>query len=59
VFAVLVAPGLALQRITTQEPTDEMLHVAIVALEEALREDGLLPENVLPMQTPEEAPALA
>ncbi|HYN20368.1 MAG TPA: DUF1385 domain-containing protein [Thermoanaerobaculia bacterium] len=59
VFAVLVAPGLALQRITTQEPTDDMLHVAIVALEEALREDGLLPENVLPMQTPEEAPALA
>jgi len=55
-FAVLVAPGLALQRITTQEPTDDMLHVAIVALEEALREDGLLPENVL---MAEEAPALA
>jgi uncharacterized protein YqhQ len=55
-FAVLVAPGLALQRITTQEPTDDMLHVAIVALEEALREDGLLPENVL---VAEEAPALA
>jgi uncharacterized protein YqhQ len=43
-FAALVAPGLALQRITTQEPTDDMLHVAIVALEEALREDGLLAE---------------
>jgi uncharacterized protein YqhQ len=41
-FAVLVAPGLALQRITTQEPTDDMLEVAIAALEEALREDGLL-----------------
>jgi uncharacterized protein YqhQ len=44
VFAALVAPGLALQRITTQEPTDDMLKVAIVALEEALREDGLLAE---------------
>jgi uncharacterized protein YqhQ len=43
-FALLVAPGLALQRITTQEPTDDMLEVAIAALEEALREDGLLPE---------------
>lgn len=43
-FAALVAPGLALQRITTQEPTDDMLEVAIAALEEALREDGLLEE---------------
>jgi uncharacterized protein YqhQ len=43
-FAALVAPGLALQRITTQEPTDDMLEVAIAALEEALREDGLLAE---------------
>jgi uncharacterized protein YqhQ len=56
VFAILVAPGLALQRITTQEPTDDMLQVAITALEEALREDGLLPENVV---VTEEAPALA
>jgi uncharacterized protein YqhQ len=44
VFAAVVAPGLALQKITTQEPTDDMLEVAIVALEEALREDGLLDE---------------
>jgi len=43
-FALLVAPGLALQRITTQEPTDDMLEVAIAALEEALREDGLIEE---------------
>jgi len=56
VFRVLVAPGLALQRITTQEPTDDMLEVAIVALQEALREDGLLPEAVAEA---EEAPALA
>ncbi len=56
VFRLLVAPGLALQRITTQEPTDDMLEVAIVALQEALREDGLLPEAIA---TAEEAPALA
>ncbi len=43
-FALLVAPGLALQRITTQEPTNDMLEVAIAALEEALREDGILEE---------------
>ena len=42
IFAALVAPGLMLQKITTQEPTDDMLQVAIAALEEALREDGLL-----------------
>ncbi len=56
VFRLLVAPGLALQRITTQDPTDDMLEVAITALQEALREDGMLPEAVA---TAEEAPALA
>ena len=56
IFRFLVAPGLALQRITTQEPTDDMLEVAIVALQEALREDGLMPEAIA---TAEEAPALA
>ncbi len=50
-FSLLVAPGLALQRITTQEPTDDMLEVAIAALEEALREDGLLQDR----ETPREA----
>jgi uncharacterized protein YqhQ len=43
-FGALVWPGLMLQKITTQEPTDDMLEVAIVALVEALREDGRLPE---------------
>jgi uncharacterized protein YqhQ len=47
-FAAMVFPGLMLQKITTQEPTDDMLAIAIVALEEALREDGLLPEAVDP-----------
>lgn len=55
-FALLVAPGLALQRITTQEPTDDMLEVAIAALEEALREDGLLEE---PMEAAEPVAAPA
>ncbi|MFL6262256.1 MAG: DUF1385 domain-containing protein [Thermoanaerobaculia bacterium] len=50
-FSLLVAPGLALQRITTQEPADDMLEVAIAALEEALREDGLLQDR----ETPREA----
>jgi uncharacterized protein YqhQ len=53
-FNLLVAPGLALQRITTQEPTDDMLEVAIAALEEALREDGLLE----PAETPIPVPAI-
>jgi len=51
IFAALVWPGLMLQRITTQEPTDDMLEVAIVALEEALRADGLLPEAAAPLPT--------
>jgi uncharacterized protein YqhQ len=59
-FALLVAPGLALQRITTQEPTDDMLEVAITALQVALREDGLLPEeetSPLPLLPEGEPPA--
>jgi uncharacterized protein YqhQ len=51
-FSLLVAPGLALQRITTQEPTDDMLEVAIAALEEALREDGLLGHPANPDEVP-------
>jgi uncharacterized protein YqhQ len=57
-FALLVWPGLMLQKITTQEPTDDMLEVAIVALLEALRADGLLPEAA-PAETPESAAPLA
>ncbi len=33
---LLVAPGLALQRLTTQEPSDDQLEVALAALREAL-----------------------
>jgi len=33
-------PGILVQRITTRQPTDDMIEVAIVAMEEALRADG-------------------
>jgi len=36
---ILIAPGLALQRITTSEPDDQQVEVAIAALEAALGED--------------------
>jgi uncharacterized protein YqhQ len=35
-FRAIVAPGLALQRITTKEPSDDQLEIAIRALKEAL-----------------------
>jgi len=35
-FALMTAPGLWLQRITTQPPSDEQAHCAIVALNEAM-----------------------
>ncbi len=38
----LMAPGLALQRLTTREPDAEMLEVAIHALREVLDSEGLL-----------------
>jgi uncharacterized protein YqhQ len=57
-FAAMVFPGLMLQKITTQEPTDDMLAVAIVALEEALREDGLLPEAAGAAASPGSAPVV-
>jgi|AMWB02.1.fsa_nt_gi uncharacterized protein YqhQ len=36
----LIAPGLALQRLTTREPDDGQLEVAIRSMEEALEENG-------------------
>ncbi|HYM83819.1 MAG TPA: DUF1385 domain-containing protein [Candidatus Dormibacteraeota bacterium] len=33
-------PGILVQRITTRKPTDDMIEVAIVSLEEALKADG-------------------
>lgn len=43
---VLVAPGLGLQRLTTREPDDNMIEVAVAALKRVLEEDGVIaPEN--------------
>jgi uncharacterized protein YqhQ len=36
----LLAPGLLVQMITTKQPTDDMIEVAIVSMEEALEADG-------------------
>jgi uncharacterized protein YqhQ len=36
----LLAPGLLLQRLTTREPDDDMIEVAIAALERVLEEEG-------------------
>jgi uncharacterized protein YqhQ len=37
---VLLYPGLLMQRLTTREPDDDMIEVAVVALKRVLREDG-------------------
>src|SRR3954451_11887428 len=37
---VLLYPGLLVQMITTKRPTDDMIEVAIVSMEEALDADG-------------------
>lgn len=50
---MLVAPTLALQKLTTEEPEDGMLEVAIVALKRVLAADGVKLET-----TPEEEQAL-
>lgn len=42
---MLITPGLWLQRITTKEPDDKQLEIAIVALREALMYDAVEPEQ--------------
>ena len=37
---VLLYPGLLVQMITTKQPTDDMIEVAIVSMEQALEADG-------------------
>jgi uncharacterized protein YqhQ len=37
---MVIAPGLALQRLTTREPDDDQLEVAIRSVNEALEENG-------------------
>jgi uncharacterized protein YqhQ len=40
-FRMVVLPGLTLQRVTTKEPSDDQLEVAILALKEALVLNGI------------------
>jgi uncharacterized protein YqhQ len=40
-FRIIVLPGLSLQRVTTKEPSDDQLEVAIRALKEALELDRI------------------
>ncbi len=49
---IVVAPGLWLQRITTKEPDESMLEVAVVALRSALNSDYDVqsPANILALQ---------
>lgn len=39
IVKILIAPGLWLQKITTREPDDSMLEVAILSIKEAVRKD--------------------
>ncbi len=53
----VTAPGLWIQRITTKEPTDDMIEVAIVALKSALTEEfdeASVFEGITQPETPEE-----
>jgi uncharacterized protein YqhQ len=45
VCKLLITPGLWLQRITTKEPDDRQLEIAIIALKEALLYDAVEPEQ--------------
>ncbi|MDT8395134.1 MAG: DUF1385 domain-containing protein [bacterium] len=40
VLRLLLLPGLAMQKFTTREPTDDQIEVALVALREALADEG-------------------
>ena len=40
VLKFLLVPGLAMQRLTTRQPTDDQIEVALVALREALAGEG-------------------
>ena len=40
IIRAIMLPGILVQMITTRQPTDDMIEVAIVSMEEALRADG-------------------
>jgi uncharacterized protein YqhQ len=52
--SLVIAPGLALQRLTTREPDEKMLECAIAALEPVLAADGIA---IQVMETVEAVPA--
>lgn len=58
----ITAPGLWIQRITTKEPTDDMIEVAIVALKSALTdefsEEEVFEGITLPEESGEDAPSV-
>jgi uncharacterized protein YqhQ len=56
IIKILIAPGLALQGMTTREPDLSMLEVSIVALKKLLAEEQLAAE-VDPVETSETLPA--
>ena len=54
---VLLYPGLLVQKITTKQPTDDMIEVAIVSMEEALVADGeSIPEGSADFERRPDAP---
>jgi uncharacterized protein YqhQ len=56
IIKLLIAPGLALQGMTTREPDEGMLEVSIAALERLLAEEKLAAE-VIPIEAVEPLPA--
>jgi uncharacterized protein YqhQ len=49
VVRVIVAPGLWLQSLTTRQPDDSMVEVAVVALKEVLAADGVIQPEKAPL----------
>jgi uncharacterized protein YqhQ len=45
VCKLLIRPGMWLQRITTKQPDDQQLEIAIIALKEALLYDAIEPQR--------------
>jgi uncharacterized protein YqhQ len=56
VMKMLIAPGLALQRLTTREPDSSMLEVSAAALTQLLQEENILPQ---PAATPVSVDSIA
>lgn len=42
-MGILIAPGLWLQKLTTREPSDDQLEVALISLKEALKNESIIP----------------